>query len=89
MISYVICTTVALVLGLVLATIILGLIMTTKFYRKIAMRITRSVLLSDDYNSIVKEFVEKSSKIAVETVTEIKEGDFKVNVETIGNGDEA
>ena len=82
MVSYVICTTIALALGLVLATIIIGLIMTTKLYRKIAMRITRSILLSDDYDSIIKEFVEKSNKIAVEAAT-------KVNVERISNGDEA
>lgn len=82
MVSYVICTTIALVLGLVLATIILGLIMTTKFYRKIAMRITRSILLSDEYNSIVKEFVEKTVQIAVNPATDIK-------VEAIDNGDEA
>lgn len=53
------------------------------------MRITRSVLLSDDYDSIIKEFVEKSNRLAVETVTEVKEGDFKINVELNSNGDEA
>ena len=89
MVSYVICTTIGLALGLVLATIIIGLIMTTKLYRRIAMQIARNSLLSDDYNSIIKEIVEKSSKIAAEAATEIKEEDFKVNVATISNGDEA
>ena len=73
MVSYVICTSIALVLGIVMSTIILGLIMGTKLYRRITMRITRNVLLSDDYNSIIKEFVEKSNKLAMEAATEVAE----------------
>lgn len=68
MFSYVICTAIALVLGLVLATIILGMIMTTKWYTRIAMKITRNVLMSDDYKNMMKEMTKRSTEIAMETI---------------------
>lgn len=66
MVSYVICTTIALALGLVLATIIIGLIMNTKLYAKLMMHFTKNVLLSNEYNQIMKDFVKKTTDIVVE-----------------------
>lgn len=66
MVSYVICTTIALTLGLVLAAIIVGLIMNTKLYAKLMMRFTKNILLSDEYGEIMKDFVKKTTDIAVE-----------------------
>lgn len=71
MFSYMICTAIALVLGLVLATIILGLIMTTKWYTRIAMKITRNVLMSDDYKNMMKEMAKSSTEIAMESIKTI------------------
>lgn len=83
MISYVICTTIALVLGLVLATIIIGIIMSTKLYTKIAMKITKNVLLSDEYGEIAKEFVKKTTDIAVDTASEVKSRDWNIHIENL------
>lgn len=87
MFSYVICTAIALVLGLVLATIILGLIMTTKWYTRIAMKITRNVLVSDDYKNMAKEMAKRSTEIAMETIGEVD--NVKLHVELPSDEDEA
>lgn len=73
MVSYVICTTIALALGLVLAMIIIGLIMNTKLYAKLMMHFTKNVLLSDEYNQIMKDFVKKTTDIAVECASKDEE----------------
>lgn len=71
MFSYTVCTGIAIAFGLIISTLMLGFFMTTKLYSKFVAKIVRTTLLSDEYDSIMKEMAKKSIDTTISTLTDI------------------
>lgn len=82
MFSYTLCTGLAIALGMLISTFVLGFIMSTKWYAKKVAKITRRLLLNDEYTQIMKEFGKRATDITIDTVSDIHLDDVKLNVST-------
>ena len=80
MFSYTVCTGLAIALGLIVSTFVLGFIMSTKWYASQVAKITRRLLLNDEYTQIMKEFGKRATDIAIDTVSDEHLDDVKLNV---------
>ena len=86
MFSYTVCTGLAIAFGMIISTLMLGIFMTTKLYSKFVAKIVRTTLLSDEYDSIMKEMAKKSIDTAISSVTSVDLDNYQVSVERKEDG---
>lgn len=81
LLSYTICTGIAIALGLTISGIILGIVLSTRWYSRWIMKNVERLMLSEEYTVLIKKVGKKTIEVAISSIGEMNIDDYSLSIE--------